>query len=125
METKEFPLADVMSATTGRLVSPRGIQGVYEVLNWMTGEGVFTHQLPRIGKEAALVVLAAHPQLAQAYIEAKKVNRDNWMEWSATWTERYGETLSVPKMTTGQHERIDPVSELAEKVHPENIIMVR
>lgn len=38
--------------------------------------------------------------------------------------ERYGETLPVPKMTADQHENIDPISELAETVHPDRIIPV-
>jgi hypothetical protein len=41
---KEFPTAEVLSAITGHLVCEIG--GVYRVLNWMTGENLFTHQLP-------------------------------------------------------------------------------
>ena len=119
---KDFPTGDVLSMVTGYLVSD--IRGVYQVLNWMTGESVYTHQLPRIGREAAPVVLAAHPELAAAYQEAKQVNSDNWRQWLATWVERYGPTISVPKFNEDQHERIDPLSELAEKVHPDKIIVI-
>jgi hypothetical protein len=122
MTTKAFPTDAVLSAVTGVLVSPIG--GIYEVLSWMTGESVYTHQLPRIGKEAAQVVLALHPELAQAYAEVKEVNPDNWRHWRDTWIARYGATLSVPKLTIDQHERIDPISELAESVHPDRIIVV-
>ena len=122
MQTKEFPIGEVLSAVTGHLVCDIG--GVYRVLRWMTGGDVFTHQLPRVGREAAPVVLAMHPRLADAYEEAKQINRENWRQWLATWTDRYGPTLAVPKFTTDQHERIDALSELAEKVHPDNIIVV-
>lgn len=123
-ETRSFPTADVLSTVTGILVSEGGIGGVYAVLNWMTGESVYTHQIPRISREAAPSVLAAHPELAAAYEEAKSVNRDNWREWLATWTARYGEAIAVPRFNLDQHERIDPLSELAEHVHPEKIIVV-
>lgn len=122
METKAFPTADVLSAITGRLMGEIG--GVYEVLNWMTGESVYTHQLPRIGREATPVVLALHPELSQAVEEAEQVNRDNWQTWRAMWETRYGPTITVPKFSAGTHERIDPLSELAEKVHPSKIIAV-
>jgi hypothetical protein len=122
---KDFPIGDVLSATTGILVSPRGIAGVYEVLNWMTGESVYTHQLPRIGREARPVILAAHPDLAQAYEEAEQVTSQNWCHWHDTWVARYGETISVPKFTGDDHERIDPLSELAEKVRPDQIVVIR
>lgn len=67
--TKAFPTADVLSSITGRLVGPIG--GVDKVINWMTGEDVFTHQLPRICREATPVVLKAHPELAAAVSEAE------------------------------------------------------
>lgn len=122
MQTKEFPTCDVMSTVTGRLVGK--ISGVYEVLNWMTGESVFTHQIPKIGEEAVPVLVAAHPALAQAIEEAEQVTQENWQRWLQTWEDRYGPTIAVPKFSAGNHENIDPMSELAEKVHPDRIIPV-
>jgi hypothetical protein len=126
--TKEFPTADVLSAITGMMVPSElhdyPITGVYLVLNWMTGEDVYTHQIPRIGREAAPVVLALHPELQAAVEEAKHVNPDNWREWRQRWLDRYGATITVPKMTIAEHERIDPISELAEMVHPDKIVVV-
>lgn len=122
METKAFPTHDVLSTITGRLMGEIG--GVYNVLNWMTGESVYTHQLPRIGREATPVVLALHPELAQAVEEAEQVNHKNWQAWRAMWETRYGPTITVPRFTADTHERIDPVSELAEKVHPSRITIV-
>lgn len=121
-ETKDFSTADVLSTVTGRLVGK--IDGVYAVCNWMTGESVFTHQLPRISREAQAVMLAHRPDLAQAVAEAEQVDTTNWRTWLTEWISRYGTTIAVPKMTADQHERIDPLSELAEKVHPDNIIVV-
>lgn len=42
MATKQFHLGDVLSITTGRLVSPRHRDGAYEILNFMTGEKLNT-----------------------------------------------------------------------------------
>ncbi len=125
MSEKAFPTGAVLSVVTDILVSENHIGGVYEVLNWMTGESLFTHQLPRVGSEAKPVILAAKPELQQAVDEAEQVNADNWREWLATWKARYGETIAVPKLTIAEHERIDPLSELAEKVHPSKIVTVR
>lgn len=117
---KDFPTCDVLSTVTGSLVGKIG--GVYEVLNWMTGESVFTHQLPRICREAQPVLVARHPLLQLAIDEAEQVNPENWQQWLRTWEDRYGATIAVPKFTIDTHERIDPLSELAEKVHPDRII---
>lgn len=121
-QTKEFPTADVLSTITGRLLGEVG--GVYEVLNWMTGESVYTHQLPRIGREATPVVIAAHPELQAAVDESEHVNPDNYQAWRDLWIDRYGPTISVPKFTIAEHERIDPISEAAETVPPERMIII-
>jgi hypothetical protein len=122
MQTKEFATRDVLSTVTGRLMGDIG--GVYEVLNWMTGESVFTHQIPRISREACPVVVAAHPALQQAIDEAEQVTQENYKEWRQAWEDRYGPTIAVLKFTADSHESIDPMSELAEKVHPDKIIPV-
>jgi hypothetical protein len=123
MSEKTFPTFAVLSVVTGRLLGDIG--GVYEVLNFMTGESLFTHQLPRVSREAEPVILALHPELAVAVAEAEQVNETNWSEWLAKWTARYGVTITVPTLTIAQHERIDLISELAEKVHPDKIIVVQ
>lgn len=123
-ETRQFPIGAVLSVTTGRLVSENHISGVYSVLNWMSGVSLFTRQLPRVGREAAPVILAMHPHLAGAQAEAERVTEQNLGCWLRVWQRRYGETIAVPRLTRDQHERIDPLSELAEHVHPDRIITV-
>jgi hypothetical protein len=123
MVTKEFATADVLSTVTGRLVSKIG--GVYQVLNWMTGESLFTHQLPRVSREARPVLVAAYPVLQQAVDEAAQVTTENWQEWLRTWEDRYGPTIAVPKFTAASHESIDPISEAAEIFPPDKIIAIK
>lgn len=122
-DTKIFPTADVLSTITGRLMGDIG--GVYEVLNWMTGESVFTHQIPRISREAKPVILALRPEMAAACAEADQVNQENYRDWLALWIDRYGPTIEVPKFTADTHEFIDPISEIAEMVPPDRLIVVK
>lgn len=129
-KTKDLPTLFVLSVVTGRNMEDRGIGGVYEVLNWMTGESLFTHQLLRVGREAVPVLLAALPQLQAALDECEslftnpEVDREAFEGYRKLWVEKLGETLPVPKMNHTQHERIDALSELAEKVHPDRIIPI-
>jgi hypothetical protein len=60
---KEFSLGDVLSITTGRLLSERHMDGVYDILNWMTGDNLYTHQLPRDGKACEPWLIEQYPQL--------------------------------------------------------------
>src|SRR5882724_2028097 len=106
--TKQFHICDVLSVTTGILVSPRGMDGVYEILNWMTGESLYTHQLPRVCRKATPVLLAAYPELENAQGEAEMVTPANIDSFIAKMVAYYGETIAVPKLNADQHERIDP-----------------
>jgi hypothetical protein len=46
MSKKSFHLSDILSVSTGCLVSRNHMGGVHQVLNHMTGDNLFTHQLP-------------------------------------------------------------------------------
>ena len=118
---KEFDLCDVLSAATGVLISERGIGAVYDVLNFWTGERLFTHQLPRVGREFKEGLKAAHPELAPVFDEAKNITRDNWREFANDWTARFGATISITPATESDHQHIDALSELTEKFHHDNI----
>lgn len=63
MATKRFHISDVLSITTGRLVSDRHMDGVYDILNHMTGESLFTHQLGRASKACKPELLRQFPVL--------------------------------------------------------------
>ncbi|MCL8382112.1 DUF7736 domain-containing protein [Xanthobacter aminoxidans] len=122
IETKAFPTVDVISAVSGVLVS--GIGGVYEVLGWMAGESLFTHQLPRVGEEARPVAIAFDPRIAIVLGEAKQVTPDNWQEWRDRWVERLGPELSVPRLDATQHRRVHPLTELREMIPDTPVVVV-
>ena len=124
-ETKIFPLSSVLSVVTGRSCQERGISGVYEVLNWMTGEDLYTHQLPRVAKESVAVLISAHPVLADAEADKEAITAENFREWLSKWEAKIGRYIAVPRMRADQHERIDAMSELSEKIHPDRIIVIR
>ncbi len=120
--TRNFHLGDILSITTGRLVSPSRMSGIYEILNYMTRDNLFTHQLPRVSKECAPELLRQHPQLAD--VDATVVTPENFKDWLAEQVAKYGKELPVSRMKAEDHERIAPMSELVEKVHPDRIIQV-
>lgn len=119
---REFDLGDILTITHDRLLSPRGMAGVDDILQYMAEEPVWMHQIPRVSDEAKKVLFRRYPELQQ--LSAEEVDRDNWKPWLDAAISRFGERLAVPRMSEDEHERIDPISELAEKVHPSKIIPV-
>lgn len=122
--TKDFPTLDALSAITGVLVTPRGIGAACEVLDFMTGEGLYTHQLPRVGREAQAFMVKRIPTLLTTCEEAKQVTRENYRDWQTVWLARHGETMTIARMGIEDHEPIDALSELAEMIPPERRVIV-
>ena len=119
MKTKNFHLGDILSITTGILMPPNTMDGIYEILDFMTGESLMTHQLPRVANECKPYLLKQFPQLAS--IDATTIKKGEIHAWLLEQTKKYGTYLTVQKLPTDAHERIDAKSELAEKIHPDRI----
>lgn len=120
---KTFPLGTVLSITTGRMLAPNGISGVYEILNFMTGDSIYTHQIPRVCAECKPVLLKQFPALAE--VDVSSVTEENWEAFLQGLAQRLPPAFDVQPMAPGEHYEIDPVSELAEMIHPSKIIVVR
>jgi hypothetical protein len=121
-DTREFPLADILSITTGRLLSRDHIGGVYRILNYLTGDDLFTHQLPRAAQACRPSLFAQHPQL----VEARPPDGDGLlplMEWLAEQERAYGMTLPVSPVADWEHR--DALGELLEHIGPERVIVVQ
>jgi len=122
MTTRPFHIGDILSVTTGCLLSPRRMDGVRDILNFMSGESLMTHQLGRVADECTPFLLEQHPQLA--LVNTDDVAPENARQRLAEWVKQFGETLSVTPLTKDQHERIDPISEMAETIHPDRIVII-
>jgi hypothetical protein len=118
-----FHLGDILSVTTGRLLAPDGIRGVYEIQNYMTGESLFTHQLGRAMEVCGPELLRQHPGLAT--VNASKVTSKNWQRWLRKQTVTFGERLRVEPLTAGVYHAMDPLDELRTMVSDDKIIVVK
>ncbi len=145
MQTKQFHLGDVLSIITGRLVSKRHIDGVYNILNFMTGDDLFTHQLPRAGAECKPYLIGQFPQLVGVEMNfaitelgdalkaksgkaemADAADADKIVaDWPARQVAKYGEMFSVKPIPKGAHEFKNPIAEAEEMMGgPEKVIVV-
>lgn len=122
MASKKFHLGDVLSITTGRLVSPRYMDGVYDILNFMTGESLFTHQLLRAGDICKPVLFEQYPQLKE--VDASVVNEKNYEQWIKEQVAKYGEKLSVSPLAVGQYETKNFLQELHEMAPHSKVIPI-
>jgi len=96
MTTKEFHIGDVLSVTTGILVSPRGFGGGHAFLQFLTGDVLPSSALPQVGRICKPHLLEQFPQLKK--VDASGVNKGNWKQWLAEQVARYGEKLTVTSL---------------------------
>jgi len=120
---KRFHIGDVLSVTTGHLVSPSHMKGIYDILNYMTGDSLFTHQLPRASDECKPNLLEQYPQLAK--IDASSVNETNWKKWLKQQEKKYGKSFLIKRLPPELHRFIDPISEAEAIVGSDKVIPIR
>ena len=119
---KLFHISDVLSVATGRLVSSRHMDGIYEILNFLTGDSLFTHQLPRAMNECKSWLRSTFPMLMDdsesmperlsdldRRIKAIQQDREHIAAVIRDWVEEVRLSLSLPKML--------PVYELGADMH--------
>ncbi len=117
---REFHIGEVLSITTGRLLSLQGMKGLYDILNFMTGDSLFTHQLPRAGERCQPALFAQYPELKNVDVEG--VNPENFPSKLLEFTEQYGEYLAVISLDEWEHK--DPYGEAVETKGKDRVIVV-
>lgn len=124
MTTKTYALDDILTVTTGRLLSRRHMDGLYDLLGYMTGDDLMTHQLPRAADACAPALLEQHPQLrnVEPPADADQADLLAWIDWAGR---EYGTELPVEPLTAGRWDRRNPIEELCDMVGPEKVIVVR
>lgn len=123
MNTRSFHIGDILSITDGRLVSPRHVGGIYDILGWMTGESLMTHQLPRAMNECSGNLRAQHPDLAAIQVPAGLGGEDAVLAWLSEQVAVHGETREVAPLPEGEHTHVDPIAEI-KMMRPDLPILV-
>lgn len=128
-DTKSFHVGDLLSVTTGVLVSPSHMDGVYAVLSHLCGESLFTHVLPRAIDAMGPVLLEQHPWLEEAARSMPRFSaipdtevKPTIVRYLAMVATTYGETHAVAS-APDRWTRRNPVEELADMIGPERVIV--
>lgn len=117
----QFTTGEVISAGTGMLCCPIG--DVYKILNFLTGDNLFTHQLPRAFK-------ACHKHVQEQCPWVKELNKDDcttetWQEWLADAVAKYGESHELQPLPSGTCNHIDPIKEAVDIMGADRVIIVK
>lgn len=107
--TQTFAIGPILSAMHGRLLCEIG--GVYEILNWMTGESLMTHQLPRACRESEPWLKEQFPDLAALDVYEPVINSAE--DCAAYLASLPGAPVrDVMPLRPEDHTSIDPLAEI-------------
>ena len=121
-----FHISDILSATTRCLVSTRGLQGLQEILEFVTGGNVMTHQIHEIMPECQRFLSAQFPYLSlqndglRACLDQLKL-----MAQALDKEERYNEKLPfIEAFIKGAQAHADPHQELPDELPVFSMVMM-
>lgn len=123
-EAKDFTIGAAASITTGILLCDN-FGEVHELMEWLAGFPIWTHQIPRLSNELRALALVQHPGLPTKETIGE-VNRDNnWPTILADIERRLGPKLAFKKGDGNLAERRNPIEEAVELMGKGRVIAVR
>lgn len=90
---KKYHLSYVLSIISGRLISNEGLDGIYDILSYLNGNTVHTHEISDVIEECRLGLLEQHPELTN--INLDEINTDNLDQWLKNQINIFGEYLEI------------------------------
>lgn len=133
MKTKTYPLNTILTVTTGRLLTTpknggNGIEDLYSILEWMTGESPYTHSLPCFAEECKPFLFKTFPELAVFSTNSALKSLDGWIskdrtpdksEFLRMWfAEMFlmfpnlKKEYDIPRLPKDIHKNVNPLQEL-------------
>lgn len=104
-------IGDLLSVITGRMLAPGGFGDVHKLLDYITGDQLFTHQLLRAFEVVKPIMAERYPTLAA--IDVPEDVGARFKEWLADVASKHGEMHDVEPIGNAW-ERRDPMAEAVE-----------
>lgn len=110
MATRTFPLADILSVTTGRLLTrrtPSAGSALDDFFEYMTGEKLAWWQTPRAADACTQALVAQHPFLADLKppkTAKSQIGKATLMCWLVGAELKHGANLDVEPLSDWVHQ---------------------
>lgn len=107
---KKFHISDILTVITGKMVSIRNIEGLYDILNYVSNDNLHTHQLVRVMEEAKPYLIQQFPQLEN--VDISGMDDENLLTRIEDIEKEHGSYFEVKRLPEGVHDYINPVAEM-------------
>ena len=111
----KFSIECILSITHDKLLCK--IDDVYKILNYLTGDNLYTHQLPRAAKVCKVEILKQYPQLCEwgdkiDFTIGEQIDETNYMYFTEEARRMFGDFLEISKNSNLIFEKINPIQEI-------------
>ncbi len=106
---RNFDLGTVLTVTTGRLFTD--MDNLYDVLNYLSNDEIYTHQIPRVIRTAGAYVLQKYPQLDGVGKDVVINNEQDVKTFLDRQKDVYGDSFGLSPMPEELCQHIDPIEE--------------
>ncbi len=109
---RTFDLGSVLTVATGKLFTE--MANLQYILDYLSNDSIFVHQIPRVMKTAQSYVLAKYPQLEGV---GQDVVINGWEDVKAFLDSQkavLGDSFALSPMPREMYEHIDPIEEAIE-----------
>lgn len=107
---KKFHISDILCVISGKMVSIRNMEGLYDILNYMTDDNLHMHQLPRVMDECRPYLVERFPQLES--IDVSGANDSNLLTIIERIEAEHGSYFEVNRIPEEAHKKINPIAEM-------------
>jgi hypothetical protein len=111
MSSVTFTVAEILTVMHDRMVTEE-FGGIHKLAEHLASEPVWTHQLPRVWREAQPWLREQFPDLAAVEIpRGDGMSNEDWRIWLRKIEEQHGVRRDVQPMPIRDHTSVDPISE--------------
>ena len=119
--SKVFNLGTVLTITSGIVLCP--VDEIYEILNYMTGDNLMTHSLPRAMDICQEPLLEQFSELRGIKVP-EMTGQEECSKWLDSISDKYGRVFVVSPLKEGVYKYVDPIEELVDMAGADKMIIV-
>lgn len=113
---------ELISVGTGQLCC--SLDRFYQLLNYLTGDTIFTHQIPRAFRACEPWVRSQYPWLRT--VDTSLCNGQNWQQFVASIAAEHGNEFELAPLPAGRWKSVCPVQEAEELMKDRaNVVVIQ
>ena len=112
---RRFDLGIIISVISGRVFTE--IENMYDILDYLTGDSIYTHQIPRVMDQVRPYILSIYPGLEGIGSDAIVTCKEEALAYIDEKKKIFGDSLPLKPITKESgYSHVDPLEELSEMI---------